>query len=335
MVALARAGIVLDLLLHHRRQQKDGARAMQHVAGVLHRRIGGATTEAGRCLSACLPVAAQLHQESQIGSAVLSSRLLESAEVLRSLHQQLRQWVAMNTSIADELTAHKSLSLQKRVLADAEAQLADKVDQLLRRLPQPGADSTVARHQLAAGAFSDQVWSALGARASVACAAKLSSTLYLTMRVVRGSSEAQQREVMAATLGPTAPTGGAKSTISSEVGKSGVGSHSVEAKHAPDLYEQSSSPEGARASVNARGRKRCVDTALLSLCSTPLVALPQLTRLILVAATARTVCSKVCRQHEDRGLVYICRARSRQRRQRRRRHLVYRGWQQWMPLQLR
>lgn len=347
MVALARAGIVLDLLLHHRRQQKDGARAMQRVAGVLHRRIGGGTEGAGRYLSACLPVAAQLHQESQIGSAVLSSRLVESAEVLRSLHQQLRQWVAMNTSIADELAAHKSLSLQKRLLADAEAQLADKVDQLLRRLPQPGSDISVVRHQLAAGGVTDQVWSALGARATVACAAQLSSNLYLAMRVINRSSEAKQREVLAATLRPVDSIR-AKATISSEVGQSSVGNgRLVAAKHTLGLYEQPSSGEGACAPVSVRGRKRCVDTALLSLLSlhSPGSLLGssskarkwvemELVAFVLVAAAARTVCSKVCRQHEDSGLVYICRVRSRQPHQRRHRHLVYRARQQRMPLQL-
>jgi hypothetical protein len=162
VVALARAGIVLDLLLHHQRQQTKGARTMQHVAGVLHRRIG-ANAGAGRGLSACLPIAAQVHQETQLGSAVLHSRLAESADVLRSLQQQLRQWVAMNTSIADELTAHKNMALQKRVLADAEAQLVEKIEALLRRLPQPVSDPSGLRHQPAVGAFGDQAWSSLGA----------------------------------------------------------------------------------------------------------------------------------------------------------------------------
>lgn len=167
VVALARAGIVLDLLLYHRRQQKVSAGTMQRVAGVLHRRVGA---NAGTDLSACLPVTAQLHQETQVGSAVLASRLLEAADVLRSLQQQLRQWVAMNNSIADELTAHKSLALRKRVLADAEAQLVDKVAWLLRLLPQPAVDSSGLRCQLSARHLSDHVWNSLGAMLSAGLA---------------------------------------------------------------------------------------------------------------------------------------------------------------------
>lgn len=168
VVALARAGVSLDLLLHYRRKQKDDARMLQHVAGVLYRRVNA--TAVGTSLSACLPLAAQAHQQSRVCNAVLCSRLAQLAELLRSLQQQLHQWVAVNSSVADELIAHKNLALQKRVLADAEAQLVHKVEQLLRRLPQAAPGLSMMQQQDPTGAFSsDQVWSSLGANPPAGC----------------------------------------------------------------------------------------------------------------------------------------------------------------------
>jgi hypothetical protein len=42
--------------------------------------------------------------------------------------------------------------------------LVGKLEALLMRLPQPVPDQSGQRHQIAAGRFGDQAWSALGAR---------------------------------------------------------------------------------------------------------------------------------------------------------------------------
>ena len=161
VVALARAGIALDLLLRHHRKERDRARGLQQVVGVLHRRLSSVAGP-GRGVNSCLPVAVQSHEQSRRGSAVLCSRLVETAERLRSLQQQLRQWVVMNKSVADELVAHTDLALRKRILADAEAQLADRVEQLLQQLPQP--DPGLARRRLRGDGSCDsgQFWTLLG-----------------------------------------------------------------------------------------------------------------------------------------------------------------------------
>lgn len=134
VVKLARAGIALDQLLAAASAERQRSEALEHAAAQLCRCLP--TSSWGRGANAALPIAAQARRGSAQVGAVLCSRLTATIQLLHLLWAQLQQWAAMNASVAAELAAdHVQIATQKRIVAEAEQQLAGKVGALLACLP--------------------------------------------------------------------------------------------------------------------------------------------------------------------------------------------------------
>jgi hypothetical protein len=139
ITGLSRVAIGLDALLERRRTELLRFTALNE----LLRRLEDARSSRADAsaqwewCNAALPVALQARRDSKRSAASLCTMFAHLVTRLRAGQTQLRQWAAVNLSVAADLD-DQPIALQKRIVADAEIQLSQQIERLCEQWPRDG-----------------------------------------------------------------------------------------------------------------------------------------------------------------------------------------------------